>query len=143
MSEPNMDSIDEKNSGTIQFSLNKTKHVNLKKPARRIGKPLEEEEIDELQQEKEMLQNQATPTEFEDVFSDEEKQEEVSSAGVVSVEEVFKQKAAMINEDFHNETGEESEAAPNSKLKKAAIIIGVISGAIVLAAIAVGVIIIL
>ena len=49
----------------------------------------------------------------------------------------------MINEDFHNETGEEPEAVPNSKLKKAAIIIGVISGAIVLAAIAIGIIIIL
>ena len=142
MSESAMDAIDEKNGGTIQFSLNKTKHINLKKPAKRI-EPIDKEEIDELQQEKEMLQNQATPTEFEDVFSDEEKQEEENNNGVVSVEEVFKQKAEMINEDFHNETGEDSDSEPSKGLKRAAIIIGVISGAIVLAAIAVAVIILL
>ena len=92
-----------------------------------------------------MLNNQTPPTEFEDVFSDEEKAEdEVShTQGIVGIEEVFEQKAAMINEDFHDGVEEEDVPEHNPKLKKAAIIIGIISAAIILAAIAIGVIILI
>ena len=49
----------------------------------------------------------------------------------------------MINEDFHDETGKDEEPVPNQKLKRVAIILGIISGVVILAAIAVGIIIVL
>ncbi|MBR2590571.1 MAG: hypothetical protein IKE65_06575 [Clostridia bacterium] len=140
--------LEDENSGTMQFSLSKTKHVNIKKPAKKIdvlSQKEKQKELDELKMEEELLKNQVTPTEFEDVFSDEEKQEEEAvTESVVSVEEVFKQSADMINEDFHDGTEEEdTEPSANPKLRKAAIILGIISGIIVLlAAIAIGIIII-
>ena len=120
----------EKSGGTIQFSLEKT--IVKGKPGEMTS-----------EQEEELLKPKAIPTEFEDVFSDAGKEPDESAVeGVVGIEEVFRQKAQKINEDFHNETGEEAPAAP-SRLKRAAIVIGIISAAIVLAAIAVGVIILL
>ena len=148
MSQGNMKN---ENGGTIQFSLDKTKHVNLKKTAKTAGKPLMEEETEQVQEallqereELEMLNNQTPPTEFEDVFSDEEKAEDevIHTQGIVGIEEVFEQKAAMINENFHDGV-EEDIPEHNPKLKKAAIIIGIVSGAIILAAIAIGVIILI
>ncbi len=144
MSESNhINDIENQNGGTIQFSINKTKHVNLKKPAKRIrDEELEQQKKEQL--EEEMLLNQTPATEFEDVFSDEEKAEEDSAvSSVVSVEDVFKQNAEMINENFHDGTAEDEAPQHSSKLKKAAIIVGIISGAIILAAIAIGIIIIL
>ena len=135
------------NGGTMQFSLSKTKHVDIKKPAKRIDIAAQEEEhsnAEASEQEQALLQNQVPPTEFEDVFSDEEKEEEEAvTESVVSVEEVFKQNAAMINENFHDGTQDEPEPVHNSKLKKIAIILGIISGAVILAAIAIGLIILL
>ena len=144
------DNMKNENGGTIQFSLDKTKHVNLKKPAKTVGKPLTEEAeqaqevLSQEREELEMLNNQTPPTEFEDVFSDKEKAEDevIHTQGIVGIEEVFEQKAAMINENFHD-GGEEDVPEHNPKLKKAAIIIGIVSGAIILAAIAIGVIILI
>ena len=132
--------------GTVQFSLDKTRAVNLKKKAPSIGKIIDEEEEQAQEQlEEELLKNQATPTEFEDVFSDAEKQEDDAAAtqNVVAIEEVFKQSSSMINEDFQDDAGDPEEAEPshNPKLKRAAIIIGIVSGAIILAAIAIAAII--
>ena len=132
--------------GTIQFSLDKTKHVNLKKSTQKIGKPIEDEADSEQQalEEQELLNQQTPPTEFEDVFSYYVIQEEddTHTQDVVGIDEVFEQKAAMINENFHD--GVESEESDhNPKLKKAAIIAGIVCGAIVLAAIAIGVIILI
>ena len=131
--------------GTIQFSLDKTKHVNLKNPAAKIGKPITEEDAltQQEREEKELLTPQALPTEFEDVFSDKGIQEEDDShtQDVVGIEEVFEQKAAMINENFHDGV-EGDEPDHNPKLKKAAIIAGIVCGAIILAAIAIGILII-
>ena len=130
------------NGGTMQFSLSKTKHIQTNNPAKKIE--ITDREAQEDLEEQALLQNQVTPTEFEDVFSDEEKQEEETiTESVVSVEEVFKQNADMINEDFHDGTEEEPEEPANPKLKKAAIIVGIISGAIILAAIAIALIILL
>ena len=121
----------EEAGGTIQFSIEKTI----------VNGTVSDDMTPE--QEEELLKPKAIPTEFEDVFSDAEKEPDESvSEGVVGIEEVFRQKAEMINEDFHNETGEDAPEAP-SRLKRAAIIIGIISGAIILAAVAVGVIILL
>ena len=132
--------------GTIQFSLEKTKHVNLKKPAQKIGKPIEDEADLEQQEleEQELLNQQTPPTEFEDVFSDKGIQEDddTHTQDVVGIDEVFEQKAAMINENFHDGV-EGDEPEHNPKLKKAAIIAGIVCGAIVLAAIAIGVIILI
>lgn len=130
------------NGGTMQFSLSKTKHIQTNNPAKKIE--ITDREAQEDLEEQALLQNQVTPTEFEDVFSDEEKQEEETiTESVVSVEEVFKKNADMINEDFHDGTEEEPEEPANPKLKKAAIIVGIISGAIILAAIAIALIILL
>ena len=48
-----IDKAENENGGTIQFSLNKTKHVNAKKPAKTVGKPLAEEDL-EAQQKSEL-----------------------------------------------------------------------------------------
>ena len=135
INEPNQEAAA---GGTIQFSLDKTKFVTPSSKAEIAKQSAQEKE------EQELLAPQAVPTEFEDVFSDDgiEVDSNSVSEGVVGIEEVFAQKAEMINEDFHNETGE--EPSPHSPgLRKAAIIIGVISGAIILAAIAVTVIILI
>ena len=124
--------------GTIQFSIKKSKKIP--------GTPIHEPEDDREAAEEELLKNQSIPVEFEDVFSDEQIQHESTvSENVVGIDEVFKQKAEMINEDFHNETGEESEEEnPHLPgLKKAAIIIGIVSGAIILAAVAIALIVII
>ena len=140
-----LDIQDEENTGgTIQFSLEKTKHVDLKKPSESVA-----QELSFSEEEEELLKSRAVPTEFEDIFSDSQIEEEGTGAveGVVAIEEVFKQKADMINEDFHNETGEaereDSEEQEHPKLRKAAIIIGIVSAAVILAAIALAVIILL
>lgn len=127
--------------GTIQFSIDKTKHVSLNKSA----KPLEAEEEKKDLDEARLLKAQAVPTEFEDVFSDETIEDDSSVAveGVVGIDEVFKQKAEMINEDFHNETGEEPPQRSSKHLKRIAIVVGIISGAVILSAVAVALIIML
>lgn len=126
---------------TVQFSLDKTKHIDLAKADNTA-------ENSAAEQEQELLINQAPPTEFEDIFSDEGLKEDTSSVaeGVVAIEEVFRQNAQMINKDFHNETGEipdiENEAS-SPKLKKAALIASIVSGSIILLAVIIALIILL
>ena len=128
---------------TMTFSLDKTRKVNLK------AAKTEVEEIEKNDDwEDDLFEIVQPPTEFEDIFSDEEKIEEeiTNTEGVVTVEEVFEQQREKINENFHNET----EIIPNAiedisprKKNKAAIVAGIICGAIILAAIAVTVIILI
>ena len=128
--------------GTIQFSIDKTKNVSLNKSAKTIEEP--EEKLAQ-KEEAELLKNHTVPTEFEDIFSDDNIEDDSSVAveGVVGIEEVFKQKAEMINEDFHNETGEEPPEESSKHLKRIAIIVGIICGAVILSAAAVAAIILL
>lgn len=128
---------------TMTFSLDKTRKVNLK------AAKTEVEEIEKNDDwEDDLFEIVQPPTEFEDIFSDKEKIEEeiTNTEGVVTVEEVFEQQREKINENFHNET----EIIPNAiedisprKKNKAAIVAGIICGAIILAAIAVTVIILI
>lgn len=128
---------------TMTFSLDKTRKVNLKAAKTEVK---EIEKNDDW--EDDLFEIVQPPTEFEDIFSDKEKIEEeiTNTEGVVTVEEVFEQQREKINENFHNET----EIIPNAiedisprKKNKAAIVAGIICGAIILAAIAVTVIILI
>lgn len=128
---------------TLTFSLDKTRKVNLNTAKTEV------EEIEKNDDwEDDLFEIVQPPTEFEDIFSDKEKIEEeiTNTEGVVTVEEVFEQQREKINENFHNET----EIIPNAiedisprKKNKAAIVAGIICGAIILAAIAVTVIILI
>ncbi len=133
-----------KDNKTMTFSLDKTRKVSVNA----VKTEPEVEEIRESEEEQELLEISQAPTEFEDVFSDEEKVEEefTSAEGVVTVEEVFEQQKEKIDENFHNETEiipNAIEDIPRQKKNKAAIIAAVICGAIILSAIAVAVIILI
>ena len=127
--------------GTIQFSIDKTKHVSLNKSAKPIKAEDEKQDFEEAR----LLKNRAVPTEFEDVFSDDniEDGSSVAVEGVVGIDEVFKQKADMINENFHNETGEEPVPQSPKHLKRIAVVVGIICGAVILSAAAVALIILI
>ncbi len=133
-----------KDNKTMTFSLDKTRKVSVNA----VKTEPEVEEIRESEEEQELLEISQAPTEFEDIFSDEEKVEEefTSAEGVVTVEEVFEQQKEKIDENFHNETEiipNAIEDIPRQKKNKAAIIAAVICGAIILSAIAVAVIILI
>lgn len=150
MSENNLENLDieqlPKSDKTMTFSLGK-----IKKPSKMKAVKIEEEEdlyeIEDISDEQ-LLQNQEVPTEFEDVFSDEELDEDTGTVeGVVTVEEVFKQQKGKINENFHNETefipSAKEELGAGKKKHKAAIIAAIICGAVILSAIAVAIIFLL
>ena len=128
---------------TMTFSLNKTRKVSVNAVKTEPEKP---EEYDEW--EDDLFEVVQTPTEFEDVFSDEDAVEEemTNTEGIVTVEEVFEKQKEKINENFHNETEiipNVSEDIPRRKKNKAAIVVGIICGAIILSAIAVALIVLL
>lgn len=131
---------------TMTFSLDKTRKVSVNAVKTEPEEPEEIEEVDEWVDD--LFEIAQTPTEFEDVFSDEEKVEEeiTNTEGVVTVEEVFAQQREKINENFHNETEiipNAIEDIPKKGKNKAAIVAGIICGAIILAAIAIAIIILL
>ena len=72
-----------KDNKTMTFSLDKTRKVSVNA----VKTEPEVEEIRESEEEQELLEISQAPTEFEDVFSDEEKVEEefTSAEGVVTV----------------------------------------------------------
>ena len=136
----NIDDLPESNK-TMTFSLDKTRKVSVN------AVKTEPEEMIEIEEE-ELLETTQAPTEFEDIFSDEEKVEEeiINTEGIVTVEEVFATQREKINENFHNETEiipNAIEDIPRRKKNKLAIIAGVICGAIILSAIAVAIIILI
>ena len=131
---------------TMTFSLDKTRKVNVKAVKTEPEEPKENEEFDDW--EEDLFEIVQTPTEFEDVFSDEEKVEEdiTNTEGIVTVEEVFEQQREKINENFHNETEiipNAAEDIPRRKKSKLAIVAGIICGAIILSAIAIAIIILI